>query len=132
MTAPGSAQRVLDSSALLAYVFGEPGATELDLMFESALVSAVNWSEILQKAGQRHGEPRRTATLLLAGGVTVAPFDRAQAEGAAALWQQTRAKGLSLADRACLALGLSRGVPVITADRAWAELRLDVDIVVIR
>ena len=44
----------------------------------------------------------------------------------------TRHAGLSLGDRACLALGDRLGCPVVTADRVWASLDVGVAIVVIR
>ncbi len=55
-------------------------------------------------------------------------------EGAciAKLYPQTRNRGLSLADRACLALALDKGWPVMTADRAWAGLDIDVEVEMIR
>ena len=38
----------------------------------------------------------------------------------------------SLADRACLALAMRLGLPALTTDRAWAELDLPVEVVVLR
>jgi PIN domain nuclease of toxin-antitoxin system len=63
-------------------------------------------------------------------GLAIVPFDVDDAEQAARLW--TPGSGLSLADRACLALGLRHGVPVLTADRAWAQVTRNVDVRVIR
>ena len=65
-------------------------------------------------------------------GVTFEPFTPEQAETAARLYTQTRNHGLSLADRACLALALDKGWPVMTADRAWAGLDLAIEVEVIR
>ena len=59
-------------------------------------------------------------------------FTPRQAETAARLWSRTRNHGLSLADRACLALAMDKTLPVLTADRAWSELDLDIEIQVIR
>ncbi len=52
-------------------------------------------------------------------GLQIEPFTMRDAEIAAGLWKQTRALGLSFADRACLAPGLRQGWPVVTADRVW-------------
>lgn len=64
--------------------------------------------------------------------VVLVPFDVADAEAAAELWRRTRHRGLSLADRACLALAARLRVPAVTADRAWTDLDVGVEIVSIR
>ncbi len=65
-------------------------------------------------------------------GVSFEPFTPRQAELAAALWSRTHRYGLSLADRACLALALDRSLPVMTADRTWAQLDLGLEVRVLR
>ena len=65
-------------------------------------------------------------------GVEIVPFDEPRAYDTASLRSLTRAKGLSLGDRACLALARERGVPAVTADRAWAALDLGIEIELIR
>lgn len=113
---------VCDSSALLAYLFGEPGAeTVLTLLSQSA-VSAVNWSEVRQKSAARRADTGALRGDLEALGLMIVPFGAADAEAAARLWPTTRTLGLSLADRACLALALTLEAPVWTADRAWQGL----------
>ncbi|MGK2964440.1 MAG: type II toxin-antitoxin system VapC family toxin [Tepidiformaceae bacterium] len=132
MTQPADRRFVLDASALLAAVRGEPGG---DAAFEAALrgvVSAVNWSEVVQKVLQASSEPDVPIAALRGREIEIAPFGRDDAERAAALWPARRARGLSLADRACLALAIGRGLPVVTADRTWAQLGLGVEVVVIR
>ena len=64
--------------------------------------------------------------------VIVVPFDARQAIIASDLRPSTRHLGLSLGDRACLALANSLGAPVMTADRAWAALDVGISITVIR
>lgn len=64
--------------------------------------------------------------------VVIFPLDEPQAQEAARLRLLTRAAGLSLADRACLALAKSLSLPVLTADRAWAALQVGVVVEVIR
>ena len=123
---------VLDASALLALLFEEPGHDRVALAADRAAVSTVNLAEVLTRFA-RAGHP---VAAVLANLSTFAiewvPFDEAHAGEVAALWPKTRHAGLSLADRACLALALDRGLPVLTADRVWAELGLPVDIRLIR
>jgi PIN domain nuclease of toxin-antitoxin system len=64
--------------------------------------------------------------------LTIIPFDHAQARIVARPWAPTRSAGLSLADRACLALGLMLGAPVVTADRAWAHVDTGAEVVLLR
>ena len=65
-------------------------------------------------------------------GLTVVPFDEEQAYKAGLLRQTTRSQGLSLGDRACLALAHSLGLPAITADRAWSNLNVGVEVILVR
>ena len=65
-------------------------------------------------------------------GVALMPFDVSDAETAADLWVRTRHHGLSLGDRACLALAARIDAPAVTADRAWRDLDVRVEIVCIR
>ena len=64
--------------------------------------------------------------------MTIAPLSAEDGELAAQLWLETRARGLSLGDRACLALALRLKLPALTADRAWASLKLPMKVRVIR
>ncbi|HUN41819.1 MAG TPA: hypothetical protein VMU81_16155 [Acetobacteraceae bacterium] len=50
------------------------------------------------------------------------PFDAAAGYTAGALRKETRALGLSLGERACLALAIQLGAVAVTADRAWTRL----------
>jgi PIN domain nuclease of toxin-antitoxin system len=130
-----AARTVLDASALLALLFDETGADRVQRAVEDGTcVSVVNWAEVMARLIER-GEPVRTALgRPLPGNRTVVlvPFDEDQARETARLRPLTRSLGLSLADRACLALGRMRRLPVVTADREWRSLRLSVKIVVIR
>ena len=131
MTASDDAPlRVLDASALLAVVFGEVGFDAVPL--EGSAVSAVNWSEVVQVAARRDADVEGLVDAFAAEGLAVAPFSVRDAEAAAALWPATRAAGLSLADRACLALARSYGVPAFTADRAWGHAVEGIEVVLVR
>lgn len=123
---------VLDSSALLAWAWGEPGADQVDDVIESALVSAVNWAEVVARLVERGLSDDEVREAESRFPVDVRPFDAAQALAVGLLRRATRSAGLSLGDRACLALAQSEGLPAVTADRAWAGLELGVEVEVIR
>lgn len=123
---------VLDASAVLALLHREVGADIVLRHLDDALVSAVNLAELGARLAD-HGMPEaEIKEVAEAVGLEIAPFDESQAYASAFLRSATRAKGLSLGDRACLALAKARGVPALTADRAWAELDLGVDVRLIR
>jgi len=123
---------VLDTSSLLAFLHDEPGADRVWSALSGAMVCAVNWSEVMQQSLRRQADITGMRQDFAEAGVTFMPFTDEQAEIAARLWKKTRGHGLSLADRACLALATERRLPILTADRAWSELRLDLDIQLIR
>ncbi len=114
-------KHVLEASALLVFLNGEPGAHVVRPLLDGAGVSAVNWAEILQKALHRNVDVDRMAADLADMGTTILPFTEEHADVAARLWFDIRPKGLSLADRACLALAAAHAVPVWTADRVWGR-----------
>jgi PIN domain nuclease of toxin-antitoxin system len=125
-------QVVLDTSAILALLQQEPGADLVLGVASEAILSTVNACEVLSKL-VRDGMPLEEAKSDLEGCVqAIVDFDADQSEIAAGLVLATRPFGLSLGDRACLALGMVRKCPVYTADRAWAELRVGVDVRLVR
>jgi ribonuclease VapC len=123
---------VLDSSALLAFIQGEPGGEVVAATVGDALMSSVNHAEVVTKLVERTGSLDVARAALGVANVDVVDFDRSQAEQAGLLAKQTRSRGLSLGDRACLALAAREAAPVLTADRIWATLKLDVEIRLIR
>jgi len=123
---------VLDASAVLAVYFDEAGADKVLATLPGALLSAVNYTEAIGKSLDR-GEALPVALRKLAAmGVEVVAHDARLAQRAGALRPLTRRLGLSLADRACLALAERKRAPVLTADRKWSSLNLDLDIRLIR
>ena len=123
---------VLDASALLALIAEEPGASAVQDALPSSLMSTVNLAETLARVVDFGGDVSGLASQVQELGVVIIDFDVRQAEEAARLRAATRSHGLSLGDRACLALAVTRASPVLTADRAWAELDLGVEIRLIR
>jgi ribonuclease VapC len=126
---------VLDSSALLAILHQEPGAEIFSRQFhllENATMSTVNVAEAYGKLVGRGIGPEDAWEAVLAPIPEVLDFDKEQAKIAGRLQLQTRSLGLSLGDRACLALGITLNAPVYTADRAWKNLKLKIAIHVIR
>jgi ribonuclease VapC len=126
------AEAVLDASALLAFLQNEPGAEEVAAVLSRSCISAVNLAETLSKLVE-YGKPLDAVSYQMERlRIPVIPFDAEQAKLVASLWQATRVVGLSLGDRACLAVGLKTGLPVLTTERAWAQVKVGVDVGLIR
>lgn len=123
---------VLDSSALLAFIQAEAGGEAVAGVVGEALMSSVNLAEVVTKLVERTGSLEIARTAIGMASVDVVDFDRPQAEQAGLLAKTTRSHGLSLGDRACLALAMHHGAPVLTADRIWAKLKINVEIRLIR
>ena len=119
---------ILDASALLAYLYGEEGAaTVKDALATGCTISVLNWSEVLSKVADAGDSPRELVaqlkrSQLLGTSLRIEAFNAADAIAVAELRPTTRQLGLSLGDRACLALGQRLRLPVITADRDWQRL----------
>jgi ribonuclease VapC len=116
---------VLDASALLAYLNGEPGAERVQQCIEqgNAIMSSVNLAEVLSKCADQGMSSADQAALCAALPLEITAFDTALALTSAALRSSTRSQGLSLGDRCCLALAQSRSATALTADHAWSRLR---------
>jgi PIN domain nuclease of toxin-antitoxin system len=123
---------VLDASALLALVNAEPGSRAVAEKLPSAAISAVNLSEVVGKLAERGMPENEIHTALDGLGLAVHPFDGEMAYEAGMLRRTTRAVGLSLGDRACIALGSRLSAPVFTTDRRWQTLKVGVKIRVVR
>ena len=123
---------VLDASAVLAVIWDEPGCDLVLDSIDDAVMSAVNYAEVLTKISDRGVEGKSAKALLAGLAVEIIGFDKAQAETVSQLRTQTRHLGLSLGDRACIALATSKGWPVLTADKAWAQLSISVEVKLVR
>ena len=124
---------VLDASALLAVLNREPGADRLTpQLLGMATSSTVNLAEVQSKLVDRGLSPDDAWEATLSPIREAMAFTAEQAKSTGSLIAQTRALGLSLGDRACLALALALNAPVYTADKSWKNLKLGVRIHVIR
>jgi ribonuclease VapC len=123
---------VLDSSALLAMLFFELGCERVAQLVPRSCMSTVNLAEVLGRLARDGRAVDKAIDLIEEMGIAWIDFDREVAIGAAALLLPTVPWGLSLGDRACLALARLRNLPAVTADRAWAKLGLGISIEVIR
>jgi PIN domain nuclease of toxin-antitoxin system len=108
---------------VLALLASEPGADEVEASLEGAAMSTVNLSEVLQKSEQHGIDTEGLEFDLEALGVELLPLDVAQARVASDVWVRAPRAGLSLGDRACLALAESIGGIALTMDRRWSAAR---------
>ncbi|BAU12267.1 PilT protein-like protein [Leptolyngbya sp. NIES-3755] len=123
---------VLDASALLALLNSEPGSERVAEVLPDAAIASVNFSEVVAKLadeGRDESEIRAYLDLL---GLEIVEFDTELAYRTGFLRPLTRSLGLSLGDRACLALASFLAVPALTCDRAWTSLDIGVTVELIR
>ncbi len=119
------AERVLDASVLLAVAKSESFDAALLSVLEGAVLSCVNYTEVVSRLWDLSIRPDSAPVSALFGLLDrIEPFNLAQSQVAADLRPKTRHVGLSFGDRACLALALELDAEVYTADAAW--LRVDV------
>jgi ribonuclease VapC len=123
---------VLDASAALALLLDEPGADRVAMALASAIISAVNASEVVERLMRGGGEPRDARQLVLALGCPIISVDAELGFRAGTLSAETRSTGLSLGDRICLALAEREHAPALTADRAWSSLQVGIQVQLIR
>lgn len=122
----------IDASVALILYFREPGFEAAIKAARGGVISTVNVAEVLSRLA-RVGAPASEALLQLTRvNIEIVPFNLDHARVVSELLPLTRAAGLSLGDRACLALAMERGVAAATADRAWAELALPVRVETVR
>lgn len=129
---------VLDASALMAFIHGEDGkaAVAVALAGRSA-ISVANWAEVLSKVAERGGDPVALELDYRERGfigraLAIEGMTEADCVQVGRLRPLTIRQGLSLADRACLALAARLGVPALTTDRSWAEVDAPAEVQLIR
>jgi len=125
-------EHVLDASAVLAVMLGERGAEEVLERLPGAVIGAVNLSEVVAKLQDRGVPDAEIDRDIAELDLPVIPFDAAQAMASGKLRARTRSHGLSLGDRACLALAAAREVPAITVDQSWSGVDVGAKVIVAR
>ena len=132
MPKPRASEVVLDASALIAFAEDEPGAQVVGRALDRAVIGTVNLSEVVAVYAGRGAPVEDVVDILRRLRLVIVPFDEDLAFRAGRLRPVTRRAGLSFGDRACLALASRMRAPVLTADRAWASLGIELEIRVIR
>jgi ribonuclease VapC len=112
---------VLDASAVLCLLQEEKGAERVARALPAAVIGAVNYAEVVGKLVESGIDEATADGLMDTLQLNVIPFDRIQARLAGALRATTRKLGLSLGDRACLALAAAEGATALTCERAWTK-----------
>ena len=123
---------VLDASALIAVVRRERGFEQVLPFVHDAVLGTVNLAEAIEVLG-RFGNPSEfVVSVVEEYGIETAPYSEPHAVLAAELAVTTRGLGLSLGDRSCLAVAMDVGGVAVTANRAWGEVDLGIEVVLIR
>jgi len=113
---------VLDASALLALLLGEPGGVRVGHTLPASAMTTVNFAEVVGHYTRNGGRDAEIRAVLDPLPMSLVPFDQELAFQTGILLPLTRAAGLSLGDRACLALARRLDVPALSADRAWQAI----------
>ena len=117
-----SERYVLDASAVLCLIRAEPGAEVVKAALPDSAISTVNLAEVIAKMVDLGMDEALIAQVLDPLNLRAVPFDAAQARASGMLRRTTRAHGLSLGDRACLAFAAHSGATALTTDRAWGSI----------
>lgn len=123
---------VFDSSALLAFLFREPGGTAVESRIAGGRISAVNAAEVIAKLVDRGYRDEAALAAWSELAIDVIDYDLEQAKQSGLLRRSTMSLGLSLADRACLTLAARLGATAVTADRAWVRQDLGIAVELVR
>ena len=126
------ARAVLDSSAVLAVLNNEAGSQIVTAVLDDALISAVNLAEVISKLVEQGATLEQTRAMLRIIDIGIVDFDRAMAERTGELRAATKRLGLSLGDRACIALAERENAPALTGDRRWVGADCEARIQLIR
>lgn len=120
---------IFDASALIAVITQEAGHDQIKEYLSKAVMSSVNVSEVYQYCLDKMDMTEEECkNMLKVASVEVYEFTEAQAMVAAKLVASTKKYGISIADRACLSLSIVTGFPVLTCDRIWQKLDLDIKV----
>lgn len=125
-------EAVLDASALIALLRKEPGAEKVAAVLTRSCISSVNLAETYSKMVEYGKRLEDVAYQVGRLSIPVILFDGEHAQLAASFWKQTRSVGMSLGDRACLALAMQTGLPAYTTEENWLKCNVGVQVVKIR
>lgn len=127
-------KRVFDSSAVLAALFQEPGGESVVAVWTEgeSFNSNVNYAEIVAKLSERGMSDTEISVVMEGVPLALVDFDQTTAHASGLLRSRTKALGLFLGDRACLALAMGRNATAVTADKQWQKLDGAVTLSVIR
>ena len=123
---------VFDSSVVIAILNQERGFELAESALSKALISTVNLAEVATYLAKNSVPSDTIREILASFPIQVLPFDESLAIQTGCLYPSCKHLGLSLGDRACLALAISRKLPVLTADKIWSKLELNISIQVLR
>jgi PIN domain nuclease of toxin-antitoxin system len=123
---------VLDASALLAYLFKETGHEIVTGYLDDCCISSVNLLEVASRFSRDGLDPQPVLETITTLDIKVVPFEASDILPAAKLAQVGKEYGLSQADRICLGTGLIMNLPVLTADKIWQDVGLDLEVIVFR
>jgi ribonuclease VapC len=122
----------LDASALLAFMFRESGHEQVAEVIEESCLSTVNLAEVLGRFVRDGHNSAAVLTRLQSMAIELVPLSVSHAAPIAEMLPKTQALGLSLGDRACLALAAAREIPALTADQSWVKADIGIGIQLIR
>ncbi|MEP6601521.1 MAG: type II toxin-antitoxin system VapC family toxin [Nitrospirota bacterium] len=125
-------QIVIDASALLALLFGETGHEMVDAALDHGVMNAVNLAEVASRLFFLGADEQTTRDRLGDLPVEIIPFTAEHAYRVGLLRVSTKAQGLSLGDRACIATAEELNLPALTSDQSWSRLKLKIPVQVIR
>ena len=124
---------ILDSSALLALFNSEKGWEKIEELLPLSIMSTVNIAEVVAELDKKLAVSSiQSKEMIIAAINKIVPLDFDQSIEVGRLRKETKKFGLSLGDRACIALGFTTGYTIYTADKVWANLPLNCNIVLIR
>ncbi len=124
---------VFDASALIALFAKEKGYELIKNHLKDAIISSVNIAEVykycIDSQNLTKDEARSLVKLI---DIKIINFDEEQAIITAELINKTKQYGLSLGDRACIALAILKNLSIITCDKIWQKADVGVKFIMAR
>jgi len=124
---------VFDSSALIALFAKEKGFEVIKQHLKNAIISSVNIAEVYKYCiDVQNLTEDECNDIVNISGVKIIEFDQKQALTTAQIYPKTKKYGLSLGDRACIALAIEKECSVLTCDKIWEKVHIDVEFIMAR